>query len=172
MREMRENREKKRAVWSPYSLLRIIACTLAGAGREREREKRASAEPQWRHCGSTALPVYRHSVCVCCLHGNCQHINTREVEERQRAHRKRENEDKVKWIHSEPHNWLIWGQLRRAGLFVDFMTESWTDFQWHGPAWMRCRKVMTSNVPGLGLGWTENKRLGNGEKCPWISNAC
>lgn len=45
MRETREQSERQRAVWSPYSLLRIIACVLAGADRERE-QKRESAEPQ------------------------------------------------------------------------------------------------------------------------------
>lgn len=45
MREMRANREKERAVWSTFSLLRIIACELAPADRG-EKEGRASAEPQ------------------------------------------------------------------------------------------------------------------------------
>ncbi len=95
---MREIRERERAVWSPFSLLRIIACMLAEADRERE-ERRTSAEPQWRHCGSAALPVYRRSVCVSCLHGNGQHINTRELVARERERerdKKRESTGKTK----------------------------------------------------------------------------
>lgn len=41
---------------------------------------------------------------------------------------------------------------------MDFMTEYWTSFQRIGPAWMRCRKAMTSNVPGLGQGWMGGKK--------------
>lgn len=53
MREMRENREKERAVRSPYSLLRIIACMLVGADRERERGERAQSR-------SDAIVVPQH----------------------------------------------------------------------------------------------------------------
>ena len=63
MREMRENRE--RAVWSPYSLLRIIACTLARADRERERgesERRAAVTPLWFRSTSCLPPQ-----CLCVL---------------------------------------------------------------------------------------------------------
>lgn len=52
---------------------------------------------------------------------------------------------------------------------MDFMTKYWTSFQGIGPAWMRCRKAMTSNVPGLGQGWMgekkKKKRPGMGGKC-------
>lgn len=51
---------------------------------------------------------------------------------------------------------------------MDFMTEYWTSFQRIGPAWMRCRKAMTSNVPGLDQGWMgekKKKRPGMGGKC-------
>lgn len=49
---------------------------------------------------------------------------------------------------------------------MDFMTKYWTSFQGIGPAWMRCRKAMTSNVPGLGQGWMGGgKRPGMGGKC-------
>lgn len=145
----RNERKRERAVWSPYSLLRIIACRLAEADRGSER--RTSAEPQWRHCGSTVLPVYRHSVCVSRLHGNCQCINTREVRGKKRArereHRKgKKNKDrpvKVKWIHSEPLYWLFSAGLRHAGLFLDLMTKFCAGFQGHGPGWMRFWKVMT-----------------------------
>ena len=54
MSEMRERSERQRAVWSPYSLLRIIACVLAGADRERE-QRRESAQSR-----SDAIVVPQH----------------------------------------------------------------------------------------------------------------
>lgn len=65
MTEMREKTERVRALWSPYSLLRIIACTLAGADREKERDEskyRAAVTPLWFHSTSCLPPQ-----CLCVL---------------------------------------------------------------------------------------------------------
>lgn len=111
MSEMREKREKGRAVWSPYSLLRIIACMLAGADREREREEsehRAAVTPLWFHSTSCLLPQ-----CLCVLSPGQLPIHKYQRSRREGERdsiEKEKNKDrpvKVKWIHLEPPNWLV-----------------------------------------------------------------
>lgn len=109
-------RERERAVRSLYSLLKIIA--------EREGEE-TRAEPQWRHCGSAALPVYRHSVFVSPWQLPTHKYQRGRREGGEKERKKWENEDrpvKVKWIHLKPPSWFEFDFVGCACVWVDFMT--------------------------------------------------